>query len=75
MRKSVFHSNRLINDDFKTKNSHQKTYLNQKNNTDINKLLNRVKLNQLIEKKQKIIFCSSIITLLAGMGLFISIIK
>ena len=75
MDKGIFHNSKLINDDFKTKNSYPKANLNQKRNPDINKLLNRVKLNQLIEKKNKIIFCSAGISLIAFMGLFISTIK
>ena len=57
MSKNFFHNNKLINYDLRLKNSKYKSHINEKN-TDINKLLNRVKLNQQIEKKEKFIFLS-----------------
>jgi|TARA_B100000780_G_C21092785_1_gene440495 hypothetical protein len=47
----------------------------QNRNVDINMLLNRVKVDQLIEKKKRFIFFSLGILLLALMGTFLSIIK
>ena len=46
-----------------------------KKNTDINKLLNRLKVNQKNEKKNKIIFLSSGILFIGLTGLFLSIIN
>ena len=68
MDKGIFHNSKLINDDFKTKNSYPKANLNQKRNPDINKLLNRVKLNQLIEKKKQdyLLQCRNFINSLYG---------
>ena len=47
----------------------------RKENVDINKLLNRVKIHKQIEKKQKIIFFSLGVLLLCSMGTFVSIIR
>jgi hypothetical protein len=44
-------------------------------NVNINKLLNRVKIEKQNEKKHKIIFFSSGILLLILMGLFVSIVR
>ncbi len=51
------------------KNQDRKTYV------DINKLLNRVKLDHKDEIKQKMIFLSFGIFLLFSMGIFVSIIR
>ena len=74
MSKNFFHNDKLINDDFRLKNSEYKSHINEKN-TDINKLLNRVKLNQQIEKKEKFIFLSLGVSFVAFIGFFISIIR
>lgn len=42
---------------------------------DINKLLNKVKIDEQSERKHKIIFFSSGILLLMFMGLFVSIVR
>ena len=50
-------------------------YIDQKRIVDINKLLNRVKINQKNETKRKIIFYSLTILGLSLIGYFISILK
>mgnify|MGYP001290046881 FL=1 len=46
---------------------------NKKTNVDINKLLNRVKIDQQNEKIKEIIFVCSAVLLLSFMGIFVSI--
>ena len=50
-------------------------YIDQKRIVDINKLLNRVKINQKNETKRKIIFYSATILGLSLIGYLISILK
>ena len=50
-------------------------YIDQKRIVDINKLLNRVKIDQKNETKRKIIFYSLTILGLSLIGYFISILK
>ena len=55
MYNKVFHNNKLLNNNSKIRNfSNQKTK-NKELTVDINKLLNRVKINQQHEKKLQII--------------------
>jgi len=75
MLKNVFHNSKSINEDNVLYNSHPKKEIQQKNNVDVNKLLNRVRLEEKNQKKQKIIFCISGISLISFMGIFIAIIK
>ena len=57
----------------------RKEYLEQyaikQNNVDINTLLNRVKIDERNEKKQKILFFFSVILVIIMLGSFISILK
>ena len=50
-------------------------YIDQKRIVDINKLLNRVKIDQKNETKRKIIFYSSVILALTLFSTFIVVIK
>jgi hypothetical protein len=71
---NIFHNNKVTENKI---NKKQFSYLHKldKKNVDINKLLNRVKMNQQDEKKKLIVFFSYGILLLTFMGIFISTIK
>ena len=75
MPKNIFYNRKLINQDSNIKKLHTHQILKLKKNVDINKLLNRVKINQSYEKKKKIIILSLGISILTLMGLFISMVK
>ena len=75
MSKPVFHNSNLINKNSEKQTLHSNNFLKNNINVDINKLLNRVKLNQKNEIKSKIIYFSSGIFLLSFVGFFITIIK
>jgi len=73
MQNEIFHNNKS---EEKNTDLNIVSYLEnskKKENVDINKLLNRVKIHQQIEKKQKFIFFSLGVLLLCSMGTFISI--
>ncbi|MDC1280525.1 hypothetical protein N8Z07_04380 [Pelagibacteraceae bacterium] len=71
MYNKVFHNNKLLNNNSKIRNfSNQKTK-NKELTVDINKLLNRVKINQQHEKKLQIIFSGLAILIVSLMSLFI----
>jgi hypothetical protein len=75
MKKNIFYNTRLDRKDLDIKELSYLRNIDQKQNVDINRLLNRVKIEQVHEKKEKIIFFSLGILLLGLMGIFISIIK
>ena len=75
MKKNIFYNTRLDRKDLDIKELSYLRNTDQKQNVDINRLLNRVKIEQVHEKKEKIIFFSLGILLLGFMGIFISIIK
>tara|TARA_B100000780_G_scaffold266724_1_gene223153 strand:+ start:262 stop:492 length:231 start_codon:yes stop_codon:yes gene_type:complete len=76
MRNNTFHNGKSLEENFDIKkNTHPSYNIDQKINVDINKLLNRVKMDHKNEKKQKIIFFSLSVLLISSMGIFISIIK
>ena len=75
MKKNIFYNTRLDRKDLDIKELSYLRNTDQKQNVDINRLLNRVKIEQDHEKKEKIIFFSLGILLLGFMGIFISIIK
>ena len=58
MRKVYFHNGRSIDQNINTKRLSEAQYVSEKHVVDINKLLNRVKIDQKNETKQKIIFYS-----------------
>ena len=68
MRKVYFHNKKSIDQNVNTKRLSGAQHIEKKQVVDINKLLNRVKIDQKNETKQKIIFYSS--TILA-LGLFL----
>jgi len=75
MQKTYFHDRKHTSE----KKVHKKTiplqYIDQKKIVDINKLLNRVKINQKNETKRKIIFYSSTILGLSLFGTLITFLK
>jgi|TARA_B100000780_G_C21106753_1_gene446986 hypothetical protein len=75
MRNNTFHNDRSIIKNLDKKEPFSPNYIDKKINVDINRLLNRVKLDYKNEKKEKIIFFSLSVLLLSSMGVFITIIK
>ena len=73
MKKNIFYNNRSNEINFEIKELFSLKIKNKKINVDINKLLNRVKIDQQNEKKFKVVFFGSGILLLVFMGLFVSI--
>ena len=75
MQKTYFHDRKHTSE----KKVHKKTipvqYIDQKRIVDINKLLNRVKIDQKNETKRKIIFYSSTILGLSLLGTLITFLK
>ena len=59
MLKNVFHNNKSSLNNLEVKTFYKADYPKKILNVDVNKLLNRVKINEKNEKKQKIIFFSS----------------
>jgi hypothetical protein len=75
MQSKIFHNTKYLEENLTTNNMPSSTYLNRKKIVDVNKLLNRVKINRQNEKKKKIIFFSSGIILLSLVGTFLAIVK
>ena len=75
MQSKIFHNTKYLEENLTTNNMPSSTYLNRKKIVDVNKLLNRVKINKQNEKKKKIIFFSSGIILLSLVGTFLAIVK
>ena len=71
MRKVYFHNGNSIDQNINTKRLSEVQQVSEKQVVDINKLLNRVKIDQKNETKRKIIFYS--LTILA-LGLFSTLI-
>ena len=75
MQKTYFHDRKHISE----KKVHKKTipaqYIDQKRIVDINKLLNRVKIDKKKETKRQIVFYSSVILALTLFSTFIVAIK
>ena len=67
MRKVYFHNDKSIDQNINTKRLSETQHVSEKQVVDINKLLNRIKIDQKNETKQKIIFYSFIIM---GLSLF-----
>ena len=70
-----FHNNKSIDQNINTKKLFKVQHISEKNVVDINKLLNRVKINQKNEIKQKIIFYSLSILGLSLLGTLITFLK
>ncbi|MDA7582748.1 hypothetical protein N8698_00565 [Candidatus Pelagibacter sp.] len=75
MLKHVFHNSKSIDETFEKKELIHVIKKNQKEVVDINKLLNRVKINKYNEKKKQIIFFSLSTLLLIVAGTFISFLR
>jgi len=58
MEKNYFHNNRSLDENLNEIRSSQRKYTDKKKVVDINKLLNRVKINESDKKKKKYYFYS-----------------
>ena len=75
MRKVYFHNEKSIDQNINTKKLSEAQHIGKKQVVDINKLLNRVKINQKNETKKKFIFYSLIISGLSLLGILITVLK
>ena len=75
MRKVYFHNGKSINQNINTKRLSEVQQVSEKQVVDINKLLNRVKIDQKNETKRKIIFYSSTVLGLSFLGTLITLLK
>ena len=75
MDNNIFHNSKSIEKNLDEKGISYLKKLDKDEIVDINKLLNRVKISEQDEKKQRIIFFSFGILLLTCMGIFVSIIR
>ena len=75
MRKVYFHNGKSIDQNINTKRLSEAQQIGERQVVDINKLLNRVKIDQKNEIKRKIIFYSFIILGLSLLGFLITFLK
>ena len=75
MRKVYFHNEKSIDQNINTKRLSETQHINERQVVDINKLLNRVKIDQKNETKRKIIFYSSTVLGLSFLGTLITFLK
>ena len=75
MRKMYSHNGKSINQNINTKKISEAQYVSEKNVVDINKLLNRIKIDQKNQIKKNIIFYSKTILGLSLLGTLIILIK
>ena len=75
MRKNIFHDSRHISEKDDQKKTTTAEQIKQKRRVDINKLLNRVRIEKKNENKKKIIFYSSVILSLGLFSTLLTIIK
>ena len=75
MQKRYFHNGKSINQNINTKRLSEAKYVNEKQVVDINKLLNRVKIDQKNETKRKFIFYILTILGLSLLGTLITVLK
>ena len=75
MRKVYFHNEKSIDQNINTKRLSEVNHIGEKRVVDINKLLNRVKIDKKKEIKQKIIFYSFVILGLSLLGTLITLLK
>ena len=75
MRKVYFHNDKSIDQNINTKRLSEAQHIGERQVVDINKLLNRVKIDQKNETKRKIIFYSSVILGLSLLGTLITFLK
>ena len=70
-----YHNKKSIDQNINTKKLSTVQHISEKQVVDINKLLNRVKIDQKNETKRKIIFYSFIILGLSLLGTLITVLK
>ncbi|MDA9974954.1 hypothetical protein N9E71_03870 [Candidatus Pelagibacter sp.] len=75
MQKVYFHNKKSIDQNINTKRLSEAQHINERQVVDINKLLNRVKIDQKNETKRKIIFYSFVILGLSLLGTLITFLK
>jgi hypothetical protein len=75
MRKVYFHNEKSIDQNTNTKRLSEAQHIGKRQVVDINKLLNRVKIDQKNETKRKIIFYSLTTLVLGLFSTFIMIVK
>ena len=75
MQKIYFHDNKHISEKKDQKKAISVEQINQKRRVDINKLLNRVRIEKKNENKRKIIFYISVILSLGLFSTLLTIIK
>ena len=75
MRKVYFHNGKSIDQNINTKRLSETQSISEKQVVDINKLLNRVKIDQKNETKRKFIFYSLTILSLSLLGTLITVLK
>jgi len=75
MRKVYFHNEKSIDQNINTKRLSEAQHIGEKQVVDINKLLNRVKIDQKNETKRKIIFYSLVTCGLSLLGTLITFLK
>ena len=75
MQKVYFHNGKSVDQNINTKRLSETQQVSEKQVVDINKLLNRVKINQKNETKRKFIFYSFTILGLSLLGTLITVLK
>ena len=75
MPKVYFHNEKSIDQNINTKRLSEAQHIDERQVVDINKLLNRVKIDQKNETKRKIIFYSFVILGLSLLGTLITFLK
>ena len=75
MRKVYFHNEKSIDQNINIKRLSEAQHISERQVVDINKLLNRVKIDQKNETKRKIIFYSFVILGLSLSGALIMFLK
>ena len=75
MRKVYFHNEKSIDQNVNTKRLSDSRHMGERQVVDINKLLNRVKIDQKNETKRKIIFYSFVILGISLLGTLIVFLK
>ena len=75
MQSKIFHNTKYLEENLIVKKTTQAIYLHPKINVDVNRLLNRVKINEQSEKKKKLLFFCLGILLLSLMGVFVTAIR
>ena len=75
MPKVYFHNEKSIDQNINTKRLSETQHIGERQVVDINKLLNRVKIDQKNETKRKIIFYSFTVLVLSLLGTLISFLR